>query len=132
MNWFKSIPIEIILKKIPKDNLSKINVIDVSWLLNPLSIYLLKLKDGSLQLNDANSTLTFFLIKKSNKNNYTVHDNNLMGAGENPIEQSTYIISKKTAHFSPKHWLKKLPPAYPITKYLMELIPYLLIFIHLM
>ena len=58
MNWFKSIPIEIILKKIPKDHLSKINVIDVSWLLNPLSIYLLKLKDGSLQLNDANSTLT--------------------------------------------------------------------------
>ena len=30
MNWFKSIPIEIILKKIPKDHLSKINVIDVS------------------------------------------------------------------------------------------------------
>ena len=58
MNWFKSIPIEIILSKIPKEHLSKIKVIDVSWLLNPLSIYLLKLKDGSLQLNDANSTLT--------------------------------------------------------------------------
>ena len=63
-----------------------------------------------MQLNDSNSTLTFFLIKKSKKNNYTVHDNNLMGAGANPIDQSTYIISKKNCPFFPKTLTEETAP----------------------
>ena len=131
--WFKSIPIEIILKKMLKDHLSKINVIDCVLTLEPYIYIFIKVKRWKLAIKWCKFYFDIiFFIKKSYKNNYTVHENTFDWGRCKPTHSVKALTwSQKTAHF-PQNRLKKLPPTYefPITKYLMELIPYLLIFIH--
>ena len=97
--------------------------------LEPSSIYIfIKVKRWKLAIKWCKfySDINFFLL-----NNHTKITTQFMTTHLTVI---AFTWSQKTAHFSPKHWLKKPPPTYefPITKNLMELIPYLFVFIHLM
>ena len=118
MNWFKSIPIEIILKKMLKDHLSKINVIDCVLTHEPSIYIFIKVKrwKPAIKWCKFYFDINFFLLKNYTKITTQFMTTHLMGADANPFSQSTYMISKNCPFF-PKTLTKETTPNIWVSNY---------------
>ena len=115
--WFKSIPIEIILKKMLKDHLSKINVIDCVLTLEPYIYIFIKVKRWKLAIKWCKFYFDIiFFIKKSYKNNYTVHENTFDWGRYKPI-QSKHLHGLKKLPIFPKTLTEETAPNIWVSNY---------------